>query len=35
MTKQEAEDWIERISNDGYVWKEPKFPTECWFLTSL
>ena len=33
MTKQEAEDWIENIVKDGYEWKEPKFPTECWFLT--
>ena len=33
MTKQEAEDWIDSILKDGYNWKEPKFPTECWFLT--
>ena len=33
MTKQEAEEWIDSIVKDGYEWKEPKFPTECWFLT--
>ena len=33
MSKQEAEDWVESILKDGYDWKEPKFPTECWFLT--
>ena len=33
MTKPEAEAWIESILKEGYDWKEPKFPTECWFLT--
>ena len=33
MTKQEAEDWIGMLVRNGYEWKEPKFPTECWYLT--
>uniref|UniRef100_A0A0V0G5H1 Ubiquitin conjugation factor E4 B n=1 Tax=Triatoma dimidiata TaxID=72491 RepID=A0A0V0G5H1_TRIDM len=32
LTSQEAADWIEDL-NKKSQWKEPKFPTQCWFLT--
>ena len=30
MTSQEAEDWLKALDRK---WQDPKFPTECWFLT--
>jgi len=34
MTTTEATEWIEKFSKeDGYNWKDPKFTTECWYLT--
>uniref|UniRef100_A0A069DY57 Ubiquitin conjugation factor E4 B n=1 Tax=Panstrongylus megistus TaxID=65343 RepID=A0A069DY57_9HEMI len=32
LTSQEAADWIEDL-NKKSQWKDPKFPTQCWFLT--
>lgn len=32
FTSQEAQDWLDEM-NKGLQWKEPKFPTQCWFLT--
>uniref|UniRef100_A0A0A9Z5W3 Ubiquitin conjugation factor E4 B n=1 Tax=Lygus hesperus TaxID=30085 RepID=A0A0A9Z5W3_LYGHE len=32
LTSQEAQDWLDEL-NKGFQWKEPKFPTQCWFLT--
>ncbi|KAK9507640.1 hypothetical protein O3M35_007452 [Rhynocoris fuscipes] len=32
LTSQEASDWIESL-NKKMQWKDPKFPTQCWFLT--
>ena len=34
MTTTEATEWIEKFSKeDGFNWKDPKFTTECWYLT--
>ena len=34
MTTAEATEWIDVIKKeDGFKWKEPKFTTECWYLT--
>ncbi|KAL1117669.1 hypothetical protein AAG570_003984 [Ranatra chinensis] len=32
FSSQEASDWLASL-NQSTVWKEPKFPTQCWFLT--
>lgn len=31
-TSQETSDWLNELSKT-HVWAEPKFPTQCWFLT--
>jgi len=34
MTSAEASEWIDVIKKEeGFEWKEAKFPTECWYLT--
>jgi len=32
MSSQEIEEWIAGLTKTNPNWKEPKFPTECWFL---
>ncbi|XP_039301602.1 ubiquitin conjugation factor E4 B isoform X2 [Nilaparvata lugens] len=33
FTSQESADWLDQLSKSQKGWKEPKFPTQCWFLT--
>lgn len=33
FTSQESADWLDELSKSQKGWKEPKFPTQCWFLT--
>ncbi|ODN01348.1 Ubiquitin conjugation factor E4 B [Orchesella cincta] len=30
---KELEQWTANLPNTGHTWTEPKFPTQCWFLT--
>ncbi|KAM0732007.1 Ubiquitin conjugation factor E4 B [Formica fusca] len=32
LTSQEVEEWLKHLDNT-HKWTEPKFPTQCWFLT--
>lgn len=33
MTSAESDEWIQQVVKAGHVWKDAKFPTECWHLT--
>lgn len=34
LTSQEVTSWLDQLNaSNTHVWKEPKFPTQCWFLT--
>ncbi|XP_034248933.1 ubiquitin conjugation factor E4 B [Thrips palmi] len=34
LSSQEVSAWIEGLNSSGtHTWLEPKFPTQCWFLT--
>lgn len=32
-TSQETAAWVDELNKIQRCWKEPKFPTQCWFLT--
>ncbi|XP_075218617.1 ubiquitination factor E4B [Lycorma delicatula] len=33
FTSQETAAWVDELNKNQRSWKEPKFPTQCWFLT--